>query len=853
MSNVGWSITYPQMIAFGVRALAVPVRGNVMCASAAIPFRLADGELVVPADWYSAVREYGGENAIPDGMAPLPGAELLVLGPVGPLPREPRECTVRCGPLERRLLLGADPEDDGARFLGADEAVWHERDNPVGRGEAGDVRAPLIRDRDHPERPIWLGPTAYDHPARQRRAGIPGEGSVGDWPADASAASLHDAHEAFWADGLFARDPLRLHGLVDVDVDVDLPPYHVSLAVCRGLADWHAVEARVHVVAVVPMAGIGAMIWRGVLDLGGDAMGEEVVAVVAALDDADAPARDPNDLAEVVMLRWQEPARALDDRPLLPPSLHHRVELPFDAAAEDSPHDASQAAAEAWALGEMGLDRNPYEDVPLAGNALAASAEEASRDAIDDVDKLTEVADAIAEQARERHKAMGFGDVAPEPHPTVARGDALGDEVERRLALPYQTPHELAVAANIRSVPSGLDADETLGKLAEARAQSPEAPLFWPALELAEAAYFGEQVLGRLGAGDLPRHVDISGAQVGDAPAADPRLGPPPDEEDMYVWDDGAKPPPLETPGTLAALERPHAVRHRRVDGLLAEETAWRGIVFEDCEFVDSSFAGARFENCEFLRCIWERVNVTAVAFVDCRFDACSLTDLVADAPVLTACEFGECRLADTSVSDAAMRDVTFRGGAWAGVQWQEGLLVNVSLLGTEVDEVTFTEVRAIHVLFEGVSMHQVSATAWGFPHATFRDVGMRRCGFGACHFDHSVWEAVRAEESGLTNCVFADAAVAADCEFRRCDFSGVAFTQADVSGARFVECTMSFTSWSGAAAERAWFFGSNLRGVHFSDARLAGAVFCDSDIRDAVFREEEIIGADFSGTRRSE
>ena len=853
MSTHGWSITYPQVIAFGARALAVPARGNVMCASAVVPFRLADGELVKPAEWYSAVREHAGEQAVPDAVAPLPGAELLLLGPVGPFPREPQEGRIRCGAVDRRLLLCAGPEDDGPLFLGADTAVWHERDNPLGRDGSDAAEPPLIRDRDRPGRPVWLGPTAHDHPLRHRHFGIPGEGSMGDWPGDAGGAALHDAHAAFWADGLFARDPLRLSGIVDRDIDVDLPPYRVSLTVCHGVeTDWRMVESRIHVVAVVPMAGIGAAIWRGSIDLGGDVMGEEVVAVVAALDEADAPPRNPEDLAEVVALRWQDPALALDDRPLLPPSLHHLVELPFEAPPEGTAHDARQAAAQAWAVEEMGLDRNPYEDVPLEGDAFAASAEEASQDAMD-VDKMTEVADAVAEHAKERHRAMGFGDVAPpDPRPAVPRGDVLEEEVTRRLAQPYQTQHELAIAASLDSVPSGLDAGETLAKLAQTRTQSPEVPLFWPPLLLDEAVYFGEALLGRLADGDLPRHVDASGAQVGDAPVTDPRLAPPDGEEEAYVWD-GARPPPMATPGTLASLERRHAVRRRRVDGLLAEETGWRGVVFEGCEFVECSFAKGRFENCEFVECTWERVNITDTTFVDCRFESCSLTRLTAGSPALMACEFNDCRLEDMSVPEVAMRDVTFGGGAWAGVQWEEGLFVNVRLEGMEIDDVTFTMVRAVHIVFERVAMQQVSAMARGFPYATLRDVQMHRCGFVGFHFDSSVWEAVRAEESGLTNCVFAEAAISRDCEFRRCDFTGAAFAQADVGGARFVECTMSFTAWNGAAAEGAWFLGSNLRGVHFSDARLAGAVFCDADIRDAVFKEEELVGADFSGTQRSE
>ncbi len=857
MSAHGWSITYPRVIAFGARALAVPGRGNVLCASAVLPFSLADGDLLEPAEWYEAIRSWGGENAVPDSVAPLPGAELLLLGGVSPVTGDGRDCTVRCGAAGAELSLRADPDGKAGWGMGAEAAVWHETDNPEGRGGPGDQRRPLILDRNRSHRPVWLGSTSYLHPARQRHLGTPPEDSSGGWPADASGASFHDAHEAFWADGLFPGDPLRATGLVDGDIDVDLPPYRVDLVMCRQTDDeplggWYPVASRVHVVTVVAQAGVGAMLWRGSVDLGADIMGESVVALVAGLSDADAPDRDHEELADIATTRWVEPERSLDDRPLLPESLHDRVQTPFDPDPAGDVHAARVAAAQEWAVAETGLGENPFASGDGAHHdVLAQMREAAPGDEAPDLDKMGEIADEVLARSKKKHEEMGFdAESRPDQHASELRGDALEAELERRLSLPYQAPREVTIAENLERYPTGVDPAEMLERLASMRADSPEAPLYWPAFELAEAVRFGERLLERLEEGDLGRHIDVSGVQVGDPPETDPRLEAEPSEEDAFAWG-GEKLPPMETPGTLGTLERRHMVRGRHFDGLLAEESGWRGILFEDCTFEGTSLAHGRMENCEFVRCTFERVNAAAAEFTDCLFEACVLKELAAADSIWRACTFRECHAEQALFSETGMRDVTFEGGDWLGVQLGEGLFVNVSLVGTALEDVTFSMVRTAHMLFERVSMHRVVALGRGFPMATFREVHIRGSAFSGCRFDDSVWEGTRVEESGLMNAILTDATFDADCELRRCDLTGAAFVGTSLVGARLVECTLTMSQWGGADATQAWFFGSMLRGVDFADARLAGAVFCDADINGAVFKPGETIGADFTGTVR--
>ena len=871
MSVEGWSITYPKLVGFGARALTVPGRGNVLCASAFLPFRLQDGDLLEPAVWYEAVREFGGEGSIPDTVAPLPRAELLLLGGVARVEGDERLCDVRCGGVEVELLLRPDGEAAGPQPMDAAAAVWHETDNPGGRGGPDDRRPPLIVDRNHPGRPVWLGATSHLHPARQRRLGDPGENAVAGWPGDASSASFHDAHESFWTDGLFPGDPLRLKGIVEVDIDLDLPPFRIGMAAARATdaepyGDWFLIESRIHSVSVIAIAGVGVVLWRGSIDLGADILGESVVALVAGVEDAEGPARGAYDLGEVAVDRLLQPGLALDDRPLLPERLHDRVEVPFQGRAEGNPSGARLEAAKAWAFAETGLDKNPFEGKEdLPGKEIGELAQEVAPDDGEvDVNRLSEVAAAVFAQSKEMHEQAGFGEEArPEERPVVVRGDALESEVTRRLDRPYQSEQEATIVANLTQHPTGLDAAGVLERLASARLESPQPPLYWPALEFGEAVRFGEAVLERLGQGDPVRHIDVSGAQVGDEPALDPRVAAamreeemeaavPGDEPEFEFWH-GEKPPPLDTPGTTGTLTRAHALRGRKFEGLLAEETGWRGIRFEQCTFADSSFAQGEFENCEFVDCTFEHVNVNGVTFVDCRFESCGISQLEAAESAWKACEFTDCALENSSFNDAGMRDVTFRGGSWRQLVLMEGMFMNVSVLDATIEDSSFNMMRAAYWLLDGVSMERVVGMGRGFLGATLRNLRLQTCGFTLCRFAESSWENVRAAESGFTNGLFEEATIAPDCEFWRCDLTGAAFHKARLGGARLIECSLTGTDWGGANAQGTWFLGSSLRGVDFGDARLAGAVFCDADLNGTVFLEQEVIGADFSGTLRGD
>lgn len=854
----GRVLVFPQAIGFGARALPVPGLGNVLCASALFPFRLSSGAPVAPADWYRSVALQAGGDTVPDSMAPLPGAEVLVFGPLSPVTGERREAHLRCGAVQRRFLLNVDAENPGAPFPGGPEAaVWHADDNPLGRGGPDDDRRPLIQAAEDRETPVWLGPTPFDHPVRARRAGTPDVLSGTGWPMNADPAVLYEAHPGFWAEKLQPGEPLVFGGLAGDDVDTALPPYRVTIVAGRT-DDIDLVPARIQCVSLIPQAGLGAVIWRTAIPLGDDVLGESVTVLIAALEDADAPARDARHWCEIAVDRWEDQARALDDRPLLPAALAAAAAAPF-ALPDDDGVAGRHAAAEEWMREETGMPENPF--AAPGADAAVAGAEQmedaAGGDDLPNAEDIGDAADAALALGRQRHADAGFdpGDIDAEaPREPEERGANLDEEMARRLAGPYANPAEAVLAERIGAAESdALDAGETLAKVADARILSPSPPLFWAAFNDDEGRRFGDGVADHLAAGDPVRHLDVSGATVdgsglGTAEAAD----------------DAAPAASTQGVGAPAVAAVPGAARHpglrrrtiagRRLDGLLAEETVWRAVDFVDCEFTAMSFAGGRFENCTFEACSFERVNLSRVVLVHSEFADCAFADLQCSEPSWMDCRFDRCVFERVSLNDIAMRDLAFTGGAWREMQWTDGLLIGVALRETAMEEVTFAAVHAPHSRFERLTMFKVWVMAKGFPGSVFEEVEASTCGFIAeCHFDEARFERTRFVGTGFGSAFFTDAHVTPGCRFDTCDFTGAQFVNTQLAGVRFLKCTMATSTWSAAKAADAWFFGSILRGVDFADSDLSRAVFADADLEGAKLLPDKTIGADFRGTVRAD
>ena len=821
------ALVFPRAITLGARPLTVPGGENVLVASALFPFRLSDGSPVLPATWYETVSAHAGRDVPPDTMAPLLGAELLVLGMVPPVTDgDVRPAHIRCGSMSRSVVFRADPEHpDDPFFPDAHAAAWHEEDNPTGRGGPDDERPPLIvRDRD-PEQPIWLGHTPFDHPSRLKLVGTPDLTSGTGWPSDADPSVLYEAHPAFWGERFQPGDPVAFEGLSATRLDGRLPPYRITITSGREDGRFIVETSRIHAVTIIPSADVGAMIWRAVIPVGNDILGEKVQALIAALEDADSEPKDFEHWGRIAVDRWLDPNTAMDDRPLLPVALAAAVVLPF-AMAEDDPIKERHAAAEEWMKGEVGMgETNPFgelapeEQTGLAEQAIAASDKE---DAAPDPNEIDDIAQAALAASKERHAQAGFKErTLEEQNAPQIRGERLDDEIERRLAAPYQSLRDRSIVNTIRDHEvEGMDPDDIMQKLATARHINPDPPPVWPALDENEAPRFGNALYERLAHDDLDRHVDVSGATL------------------VALTEDG----------------RVRRIEDRRFDGVFAEDTRWEGTEFLRCEFVDASFARASFQACEFRDCTFRNANLSKAELVECTVLDCTFAELRLVEPTWRESRFERCAFDDVQLSSAAMSDTTFAGGSWKKFQVSGGLLMDMTYHDIEMAEVTLSEVMLPQSRFERISMTKVWVMGKGPAASTFDDVEAHTCGFlGNVRFDQSTFNNVRFTMTGFTSAVFADTRFSPDCRFDRCDLSNAIFFNAAMEGIRFIECSMVGSRWMNVTAPNAWFYGCLLRGVNFGDAELANVVFADADLEGTQFLPEKTINADFRGTVRAD
>ena len=814
----GRALVFPVAITLGARPLTVPGRGAVLVVSALYAFRLSDGAHVRPAVWYETVASFAGPDVIPDSMCPLPGAELVVLGALPPPVEDSHEAFLRCGMLTRRLILRRDPDAPDAPVEPAPHAAaWHAEDNPAGRGGPHDKRPALVVDPDDPQRPIWLGPTPFDHPLRLRLAGTPGEASGAGWPRNADPAVLYDAHPSLRAEAIQPGERLEFDGLGPAPLESSLPPYRITITSGHDDGRIRNESARIHGVSLLPAADLGAMFWRAAIDVGEDILGETVVALIAAVEDAGGAMKDPEHWGRIAADRWLNPATMLDDRPLLPAALAATIAPPFAMPEGGDAMQERHAAADAWARQEMGVEENPFAGVAPPEVELAEKAidEAESDDAPPDPDAVGEIATAALAASRQRHADAGFAEQDPEEErPAQRREKRLDAEISRRLSRPHQAERDRNLARAIRNnALDGMDADDVLSKLAGVRVLSPSPALPWPAFEEDEAERFGEALAERLSEGDLERHVDVSGAIV------------------------------AREPGELR-------ITGRRSDGVLAEETVWRNTVFSHCEFVESSFARASFEACRFESCTFRRVNLSVADLLETTFVDCTFAELRITEPTWYRCRFERCTFEDVSMSDLATSEVTFEEGSWRQVSMIDGILIDTTLRRLDMHEVTFSQVHAPQSRLEQLTMCKVWVMAKGFPVSVLEDIEGVNCGFlGYARFDQSSFSRVRFTMTGFTNAVFTDTRFEPGCRFDICDFSGAMFPSVVMEGVFFLECLMTGSKWGNVKAADAWFYAARLRGVDFADTELARAVFTDADIEGTAFLPDKTIGADFRGT----
>ena len=812
----GRALVNPQLLSLGARPVDLPEIGHVLVASSIFAFDLATLAPVRAPEWYEQVAVAAGPYVVPDSLCPLPGAEVLVLGRGVPVSGRHRDGRLAVSSRDVGFRLRPDPGRPGADAR-LDFAAAR-RDPKLNPGGVDDGE-PLIVDLADVERPLWLDQTPQDHPARFEALGEMAENAGPGWPPGTSRDVLFDAHPSLRLERIDPGDRVVLEGVASTDIDFRIPPYRVVITSGHDNGDVRVEPARIHTLALLPSAGIGAAIWRVAIPLGTDVLGEKVVALIAALREVELPEPEPEHYGLIAANRWLKPENALDDRPLLPAALAASVVLPWQLPPEGDAVSERVADAKSWMEAEIGATNgNPFASKAGPEAGLADSVVEGAHDPdkLPEGKDVAEMADDALALARKRHADAGFAerpveDLEPEP-----RGERLAGEIRTRLGGPYRSPRErllrrgLSTAKEMGMSP-GPDPFEAL---ADARALLATPGLPWPLLPEDEALEFGAAIAEHVEEHPLERHLDLSGARF----------------------------------------------RELRFDGvafpsIFAEKTVFEDVSFVRSDLAGTSFAGALFERCRFEQVSFTRVNISGVRFLDCEFVDCVFESVIASDLGFVRPVFREVRFLDVTLNDTAaeagrfehsqLSSVRITDSFWFDMVFEHCSFDDVSLMGVDAPRWTFTDVKLHKTWF----MHR------GLPGSTFRRVIFDTCGFFDFYrLDQSHFASVHFVRTGFTNACFAQAVFEPGCIFEECDLTGAVLGTALVCGVRFVRCSMVMTRWGGETdARAAWFVGCRLRAVDFADTDLTEAVFADADISEARMLPDKVIGADFRGTVRSE
>ena len=830
------------VVGIGTRALDVPRGRRVLCVSCILAFRIKDAVPLDPRDWYAAVASHAGATAIPDSTAPLPGAEVLVLGPVGPVSEAlSRARLAFSGGFDVELVLrsdAADPSPGPVVRADFERAVLHPEHNPQGRDPDDEPPPAVLLARDA-EQPVWLGSTPFDHPLRVRAAGnfADFQQSRG-WPSDADPWVLGEAHPLFRCERIDPGATLTLEGLFPDAVlrELRVPPYRIALTAAWRAEEFRSETMRIHTLAVIPAAGVAAAIWRSPIPLSeGDGIGEEIGALIVGVEDAAATPHDADHWAQIAMRRWVDPEEGLDDRPLLPPSLSHTVTLPFAPPGPDDPLVARHAAAQAWAKDQAGFaGDNPFaERTPPAQSAIEeAQAIDAREDEAPSAAAMEGVADAALALARERHRAAGFDPEArPPATDPLPRGARLAAEIAKRLRAPFQSESEQRLAEATEHLRPELDAlggapskEEPVERIARVRTTSPVPVLMWRPMPDEEAARFGAAFVASLAERAPLPFLDISGAHIVPSASGDSERGHDA-EEGLTI--------------SSESFER-----------LLAEHLRVDHVTFVDCDFTDATLCGADFSHCAFVRCRFVRTNISKASFAYSRFIDSPWSDLRIVEPTWGETRFKGCEWSGVQASDVAASDLVFEGGSLEDVQITDALWIRATMRAMRWSNVSLMDVHAPECLLENLDIEKLWVTTKGFSKTVFRDVRADTCGFlSLARFDHGRMERSRFTRCGFTRAVFNEVEIAPSCRFEECDFSSALFHEAVVDGTRFARSTFVTSMWRKVSAKETWFLGCALLSVDMRSVDLPGAVFTDSDMEQVQIDFERTIGADFRGT----
>lgn len=822
-----------------------------------IAFPLAEPEILLHEVvlWKSVASELGEGTAFDEAMF-KPRAEALLSGSAYPPGgKRAAACAARMqvGSVDKTVYVVGDrhwttlgPSDpapfrsmplDWTRAFGGESFA----DNPVGRGadkvpEGGKARQPLPN-LEQPDRlvksphdrppPASFAPIPFHWPQRQALAGTYDEswrktrypGFPDDLDLEMFNVAPRDQRFGGYLDG---GEPFLLENLHPElsRIEGRLPTHRARCFVTRAGHDGEGpppleeIELRRDTVHFFPSAGLGVILFRGILPIDQDDASDLLHLVACAEAAGEVKPRSHYAQAFARRLDKERGAlAALKESELLPPRPDGRAALPIERygdmtellAHEDLLAKNQRRGAEKRldvareACREAGID--PDEHFPLPPPPPPVPALEDLEEAVDDIQRQADQAVKDAEE----------------------RGAALRAKAEAALA------------------------EAGIGELDAAGGGGP--PAFSAEAQLESIRQ--QIALLRIGG----QATDALEAQLGDARFVEQLQQAERSLKDAYRRF-GHHYPAARVEADRAAALRAEVIRARDA----GESLAGRDLTGAD-------LSGLDLRGADLAEAFLEKADLSGANLEEANLERAVLTRAT-----LAETRLAKAKLGGANFGDATLRDVVFDDADGTGAVFGKARLERVSLAGVALEGADFFEAT-----FAEVSLARAHAKKTFFFRLDLRGVDFSASEIVDCAFIESTLDGARFDRATLTGTAFVDCRaedasfveanaetlrIAKDSRFARArftsarleraalrgtDLSGADFRGAAAANADFSACSLRAAQLAGLVAPKTLFMKADLRQAVLTEANLMEAILAKANIRGADFRRANLFRADFA------
>lgn len=900
-------------------------RRHIFALGAVAPFRLDDPTRLTfePAFWKAAAPLLNG--AILDQAMPKPQGEVLLLGTAHAPQGQPvrvMDVGFRIGPITRRLRVfgnrhwveargGIYPTEaapftempiTAARAFGG--ANYPENPAGHGHGAAALLRAgapaalPNIEDADRPLReigdappPVLTGPVDIAAPSRRRMAGTYDSNYLRDWhpglPPDADMRLFQAAQPNQWLQGFFSgEEEIILAGFRQNPEPwrSRLPGMRVRSFVqqrnAEGVISAHEIAMRIDTVWLLPDAGLGCLIYRGLHPVT-DPDGKDIATVMMGYERLSDPPRAVEHYQEQLRLRTDEATKAhylLRESPLKPERTKEEIAR-REAARKRKRAEivAKSALAQEVILKQMerqaglqpgALPRSPPPELPDFPIVTEEDIEELDID----LGEIWEFADKQFADLESKAEAVRSG--GPAALLGVEGLDHLLAAAENRDAPLTEAPPEmLEAAAEIRAA---RDVDALLARALpedapdEIRAEAREkitTALSRPAPDRESVWLDLEARLRR----DVSRHPAVKAFNDMELP-------------DLSVLDDPAAILPADgTSETDAARE---AIRARRSEGgkpsIPDLDALLSGAEFGDApagatpitekldeakkkisEGLGKSFPDlAHLPPGEAIKAITERFTPAGIshapptkAEVEAKLaeakkqiediaSGAAFADLRRLSPAPTPEEFSwDPAFAErlgALIKELSANSEGLAGRDFAGVKMPGLALPGVDLTESfweraELPGANFTNSTMNGAVFTAADLTAADLSGANLEGANFSSAKLDQARFRRARFADGMWMEINGTAVDMSGASLAKAMII------KCRLPGISFAGGEILDNIFMECDFSGADFSGAVMERCIFMKCDLTHLRAAKVRMDTCAFVDCPMEGADFRDAHL------------